>query len=164
MLKIYTKRAFEFRNPKTGQTVQTSFMGFTTVEDWVREDPMFIMGTKTGSIAIVQNTEQQKVLENGGDPDPELIELRARGAELKISRAPQMGKEKLKAAIAEAEAKLAGNPPTGTQASNQKPDLLADMGTDSLRQFAESNGIDISTVAEDASADDLRAAITAAKE
>lgn len=174
MLKIYTKRAFEFRNPKTGQTAQTAFMGFTTVEDWVSNDPMFIMGTKTGSISVIQNPEQQKVLENGGDPDTELAELRARGAELKISRASQMGKDKLKTAIAEAEAKHAGNTPpsssgseTGTGAGNENggdPDLLSDMDTDALRQFADSNGIDLSAVADDASADDLRAAIAAAKE
>ena len=149
MFKIFTRRCFGFRNPKTGEKVTTAFMGFTPVPDWVRDQPMYKQGVNTGSIEVIQSVEQQKELENSGETN-KLAELRARAVELKIPRATQLGEGKLLAAITEAEAKL--NP----------PDLLADMDADELRQFAKSNEIDISGVAEGASVDDLRAAIKAA--
>jgi hypothetical protein len=152
MTKIYTKRAFEFKNAKTGERVQTTFMGFSVVPDWAREDPMFKVGIKTGSVQLIQNAEQQKALDGGGE-EAELTELRARAVELKIPRASQMGIPKLKEAIAAAEAKRKTEDP---------PDLLAGMDETELRQFAESNGIDLADVAEGASADDLRAAIKSA--
>jgi len=106
MFKIFTKRSFEFRNSETGQTVQTTFMGFSTVPDWVREDLMFNQGCKTKSIEVVETASREKELENGSD-DQELVELREKGKELKIKNASQMGKDKLKAAIAEVEAEAA---------------------------------------------------------
>lgn len=151
MFKIYTKRVFEFHNRKTGQKIVSSFMGFTAVDDWVRDDPMFQMGLKTGSISIIENTAQQTVLENGGDPNPELTELRAIAAELKIPRASQMGVEKLKTAIAAAKAQRGSSEPAGLDA-------------DTLRKYAEENSIDISALSADASANELRTAIEGAKE
>ncbi|MCL2084420.1 MAG: hypothetical protein FWH06_04075 [Oscillospiraceae bacterium] len=147
MLRIYTKRAFEFSNPKTGEKIQTAFMGFTTVPEWIRETPMFKAGLKTGSVQVIQSAAEQKTLENGAE-DTELTALRARAIELKVPRAALLGKEKLRAAVTEAEAKL--------------PDLLAGMDAAALRQYAASNGIDVAGVAEDAGADDLRAVIRGA--
>jgi hypothetical protein len=149
--RIYTKRVFEFKRSaadKTSERVQTAFMGFTTVPDWVRHDPMFKQGIKTGSIQEIKSAEQQKAVENGGGDEPTLEQLRARAAELKVPRASQLGMDKLKAAIAEAEAKL-----------TPSPDLLADMDADALRQYAASNKIDLTGVAEDATADELRQTI-----
>jgi len=104
-MKIYTKRAFEFRNHTTQETVQTAFMGFTVVPDWVRNDLMFRQGVSTGSISVIETAAQQKALENGVE-DTELTDLRARGKELGIKNASQMGKEKLKAAVTAAEEAL----------------------------------------------------------
>jgi len=72
MFSVFTKRAYEFRNPKTNETVQSAFSGFTTVPDWVRDDPMFKLGCKSGRIKVVENDEQKKDLENdpnAGDGD-----------------------------------------------------------------------------------------------
>ena len=118
------------------------------VPQWVEEHWYFKKMCEGKSITAIVSSKD-KDMAKAMDGDTELTELRARATELKIPRASQMGKEKLTAAIAEAEAKL-------------KPDLLAGMDADALRQWAESNQIDISGVPEDANADDIRDAIKAA--
>jgi hypothetical protein len=141
------------------------------VPQWVEEHWYFKALCKDGTVtAIVKNSKAnaatQPVTEEDADPKQpndavtELAALRARAAELKIPRSSNLGRDKLIAAIAEAEAKLQKS--EDKPVTEENPDPLADMDAAALRQFAESNSIDISGVAEDASADILREVIKAA--
>jgi hypothetical protein len=107
---------------------------------------------KSGATPVTPPTNDPPKQPDGNPADAELAALRARAAELKVPRSSQLGKDRLIAAIAEAEAKA--NTPQG-----DKPDLLADMDAPALRQFAASNEIDLAGIADDATADELRQAI-----
>ena len=129
------------------------------VPNWVQDHWYFKALCKDGTVTAIVSSKVQGVTEPlkiDDDGDSALTALRARAAELKIPRSTQLGKDKLIAAISEAEAKL--KPPVNP------PDLLASMDVAALRQFAESNNIDLSGVAEDASSDDIRAAIEVASD
>jgi post-segregation antitoxin (ccd killing protein) len=143
---INTKKSFRIKSDN-GTVFEARAGWIGEIPKWVEEHWFFKGLCKDGSVTAIVSTKDKDI--DPDDGDDELAALRARALELKVPRATQLGKEKLTAAIAEAEAK-------------QKPDLLAEMDVDALRQFAESNKIDISGVAETASADELRDAIKAA--
>ena len=158
---INTKKAFKINaETKNGLSFEAKAGWIGEVPNWVEEHWFFKALCKDGTVTAIVSTRDKDIQDaleqppsdndNGGSGDAELDALRARAAELKIPRATQMGKDKLLVAISEAQAKL------------QPPDLLAGMDEAALREFAASNNIDISSVAEGASADDLRTAIKAA--
>ena len=155
---INTKKAFKINaDTKTQLSFEAKAGWIGEVPQWVEEHWYFKALCKDGTVTAIvssrdkdiQDVTDPKQPDGGNTGDAELDALRARAAELKIPRASQLGKDKLTAAIAVAEAKL------------QPPDLLAGMDATALREFATSNNIDISCVAEDISADDLRAVIKA---
>jgi hypothetical protein len=80
------------------------------VPEWVQEHWYFKALCKDGAVTSIVSSKDKGV-QPAPDPKPdggnsELDALRARAAELKIPRYAQLGKDKLTAAIAEAEANL----------------------------------------------------------
>lgn len=141
---INTKKSFKVKADNgTEFEVRAGWIG--EVPKWVEDHWYFKALCKDGSVTAIVSTKDK----DATPEDDELKELRARAAELKIPRATQLGKDKLTAAIAEAEAKLNADP-------------LAGMDATALRQYAESEKVDISGVPETASADEIRDAIKAA--
>ena len=105
-MTIISKRAFRFnlRDEKKNivQTAQVRPGIITQVPGWVKDDDLFKLAKKDGNITFVDTTTSQKD-ETPQGADNELLELRARAAELNIPRAGQLGRERLLAAIAEVE-------------------------------------------------------------
>lgn len=140
-IKVFAKKAYEFNSPK-GERAVTVPLGICPLPDWAREDPMFKAAQATGNIEIISSKEQEKRAENG-DPNPELVELRALAVELGVPRANQMGVDKLKAAIAEKQ--KGGGDKT-----------LGEMNLAELTECAAKNSIDITGLTTE---DEIRARI-----
>jgi hypothetical protein len=144
---IATRKSFKVKSDN-GTLFEARAGWIGEIPKWVEAHWYFKALCADGSVTAIIS-KQDKDIAAAQENDAELAALRTRAAELKVPRATQLGKERLIAAIAEAEAK-------------QKSDLLAEMDDVALRKFAESNKIDISNVPKDASADELRDAIKAA--
>jgi hypothetical protein len=102
---IIAKKAFRFklRDKDTKKVIQTAEVRpqiITNVPEWVRNDDLFKLAVKDESITFVENAKTQTPQNNA---DEELAALRARAVELQIPRAGQLGRERLVAAITEAE-------------------------------------------------------------
>jgi hypothetical protein len=127
------------------------------IPQWVESHWYFKALCKDGSVTAIVKSGATPVAPPAAEPPKldaaaELAALRARAVELKIANSGKLGRDKLIIEIEKAEAKL-------NQPPENKPDLLADMDADALRQFAASNNIDLAGIAEDATADELRQAI-----
>ena len=61
-MRIFTKKAFEFKNSEGGSVV-TAPLAFHTVPDWVAEDNMFKWGAADGDIEVIENKQEEKEIE-----------------------------------------------------------------------------------------------------
>ena len=61
-MRIFTKKAFEFKNSEGGSVV-TAPLAFHTAPDWVAEDNMFKWGAAYGDIEVIENKQEEKEIE-----------------------------------------------------------------------------------------------------
>ncbi len=71
-MRIFTKKAFKFMNREEGTSVKTVPFSFHDLPDWVKEDPIFTLAEKEGSIEVIENKQRQKQIENDPDASPEV--------------------------------------------------------------------------------------------
>ena len=107
---INTKKAVKITHDKSREVFEAKAGWIGEIPKWVEEHWYFNALCKDGSITAIVSAKDKEIQnalysKSDGGGDAALAALRARASELKISRANQLGKDKLIAAIAEAEAK-----------------------------------------------------------
>jgi hypothetical protein len=65
MIRLYTKKAFGFKNPDTGELERTAPLAFGDYPDWVANDEMFKLAKEAGEIEVMESAKAQKEVETG---------------------------------------------------------------------------------------------------
>lgn len=66
MPRIFTKKAFKFVNPESGESVTTTPLSFVDVPEWAKEDSMFDWGVSDGDIELIESKQEELTLEKTG--------------------------------------------------------------------------------------------------
>lgn len=61
-MRIFTKKAFEFKNA-VGEKVTTRPLDFTDVPEWAAKDPIFGWGVKDGDIMVTETAKDEAAAE-----------------------------------------------------------------------------------------------------
>lgn len=100
--KIYSYKAYKFERKEAGKTVESVDvppLAFSTVPSWVRNSALFNWALKEESIVVVEAKSTEK-----NTAPSELEQLKARAKELGIKGYSNLGIQKLREAVANAEA------------------------------------------------------------
>jgi hypothetical protein len=62
-LRIFTKKAFNFKDRENNQHVKTRSFEFTDVPVWVKKDPIFAWGVKDGDIELMSSKKDERKIE-----------------------------------------------------------------------------------------------------
>lgn len=111
-IKIYSYKAYKFERKEGGKAVEAVNvppLTFSTVPAWVTKSALFNWALQDKSIVVVEskNTEENT-------PPSELQQLKARAKELGIKGYGNLGIQKLREVIAEAEQGLGNLPEYST--------------------------------------------------
>ena len=114
-MRIFSKKAYKFEVADQ-KAVCVQAQGFADVPDWVKNTKLFQLAKKEGSIQVIETKEKQKEVENGGDDNAKLLELREQAKNLGIPNADKMKQPTLESKIEEALKKT--EPPTNENTNN----------------------------------------------
>lgn len=101
-IKVYSYKAFKFERKERGKTVESVSvppLTFSTVPEWVKKSALFNWALKEESIVIVESKNEEK-----NTAPSELEQLKAKAKELGIKGYGNLGIQKLREVVANAEA------------------------------------------------------------
>lgn len=59
-LKLITRRKLAFRNPATGAIVVAEPFAFSTLPDWIEQDPMYQFAISDGTIELADGAKKRE--------------------------------------------------------------------------------------------------------
>lgn len=62
-MRIFTKKAFNFKDRENNQHVKTRAFEFTDVPTWVKKDPVFEWGVNDGDIELMKSKKDERQIE-----------------------------------------------------------------------------------------------------
>lgn len=78
-MRIFTKKAFEFKNTEGGTFVTTP-LSIEDAPDWIVADPLFGWAKEDGNLQVIESKQDEKKVENDATNAPP-ADINAAGAE-----------------------------------------------------------------------------------